>query len=61
MNPSPQDTPPNARTARRIAGKIANDIEGRCGLGDVWGDIEKDIQRQILLEWAEIIEGELSR
>lgn len=63
MNPSPKALEANAhvKTARCIAQSIADDIEGRSGIGDEWCQIDRGTQREILRTWTEIIEGELSK
>lgn len=61
MNPSPKALAANSRAARRIAEKIADDIQGRSGLGNEWEQIDGETQQDILREWVGIIEEELNR
>lgn len=48
-------------TAHRIAEKIADDIQDRCGLGNEWEQIDPETRRTILENWAEIIWEELRK
>lgn len=61
MNPSPKALAANARTARRIAEMIADDIGDRCGLGNEWEHIDSEVQAEILETWTRIVEGELNQ
>lgn len=61
MNPSPKALAAKTRASRRIAEMIAEDIGGRCGLGNEWEQIDSDIQAEILETWTRIIEEELNQ
>jgi hypothetical protein len=41
---------------RQIVDKIILDIENRQGLGDEWGLIDDETQKEIIAKWVSIIE-----
>ena len=41
--------------ALKAAEEIADDIQGRQGLGNEWEQIDEDDRKQITDEWADII------
>lgn len=61
MSPEPQEveeyTPQiaKARAAARVARKIAADISDRRGIGQEFQQIDADIRKEIMLQWAQII------
>jgi hypothetical protein len=40
---------------QKIVKAIINDISGRSGIGDEWGQIDDSIKTDIRLEWTEMI------
>ena len=45
--------------AQRAAEKIANDIHGRKGIGDVLDECDAETQAEMIATWAEYIDDEL--
>ena len=45
--------------AKKIVNEIVRDIEDRSGLGNIWDELDYDIQLEIREKWEEIVNEEL--
>lgn len=44
--------------AKSVVDQIIADLSDRQGLGDVWDDIDEDVQAEIREKWMSIVHGD---
>lgn len=52
----PPPPPPADPKAARVVERIVEDLMGRAGLGNVWNEIDEELQQEIEKSWAKIVE-----
>lgn len=53
---NPPPPPPTDPKATRVVERIVEDLMGRAGLGNVWDEIDEEMQQEIEKSWAKIVE-----
>lgn len=42
-------------TSKRIVRAIIRDLEGRCGLGNEWGELDERLKTGVTADWCSIV------